>query len=95
MRSAAMFAAMTQPALTCHVFNIWEVPQAHGLGGAHASRLDDGVLAVHGVEVLGVVAARDARDPAAGDVRAGDGVLPAGLSLVVGDYLELLCQSRL
>src|SRR5580700_10012995 len=30
-----------------------EVPQAHGLGGADAARLDDGVLAVDHVDVLG------------------------------------------
>jgi hypothetical protein len=38
-----MFAAMTQPQLTCQVL---EVAQAHGLGGACAAGLDDGVLAV-------------------------------------------------
>jgi hypothetical protein len=35
-----MFAAMTQPTLACQVF---EVAQAHGLGGADAAGLDDGV----------------------------------------------------
>jgi len=39
--------------------------------------LDAGVLAVGDVDVLGVVAARDAADPGEGDVRAGDGVPPA------------------
>jgi len=41
--------------------------------------LDDGVLAVGHVDVLGVVAARNAPDPALRDVRAGDGVPPPGL----------------
>jgi hypothetical protein len=46
--------------LTCYngvssSVNIREVPQAHGLGGADAARLDDGVLAVDRVDVLGVV----------------------------------------
>src|ERR1700704_18148 len=50
-----------------------EVPQAHGLGGADAACLHDGVLAVDGVDVLRVVAAGDACDSAAGDVRAGNG----------------------
>jgi hypothetical protein len=59
-----------------------EVPQAHGLGGADAARLDDGVLAVDGVDVLGVVAAGNAGDADVGDVGAGDGVLPAGLFLI-------------
>ena len=48
-----------------------EVAQAHGLGGADASGLDGGVFAVHGVDVLGVdvlgmVAARDAAIPPSG-----------------------------
>src|SRR5260370_40275344 len=77
---AAMFAAMTQPLLTCQDL---EVAQAHGLGGADAGGLHDGVLAVDGVDVLRVVAARDAGDAGVGDVRAGDGVLPAGFPLVV------------
>ena len=58
-----MFAAMTQPQLTCQVFE-GRFAQAHGLGGADAAGLDDGVLAVHDVDVLGVVAAGDAADPA-------------------------------
>jgi hypothetical protein len=65
-RSAAMFAAMTHPALAATFWR--EVPQAHGLGGADAAGLDDGMLAVDGVDVLGVVAAGDAGDPGAGDV---------------------------
>ena len=40
-----------------------EVPQAHGLGGADAVGLDDGVLAVQHVDELGVVAAGHAGDP--------------------------------
>ena len=61
----------------------WQVPQAHRFGGADAVGFDDGVLAVHDVDVLGVVAAGNARYPAVGDVGAGDRVLPAGLALVV------------
>ena len=38
----------------------WQVAQAHGLRGADAGGLDDGVLAVQHVDVLRVVAARDA-----------------------------------
>jgi hypothetical protein len=66
-----------------------QVAQPHGLGGADAARLDDGALAVDGVDVLGVVAARDAGDPGVGDVRAGDGVLPAALVLVVGQVPQV------
>ncbi len=66
-----MFASMTQPQLTCQVF-VRQVPQAHGLGRAGAGGLDDGVLAVHGVDVLRMVAARDAGDPGIRDVRAGN-----------------------
>jgi len=43
-----------------------EVAQAHGLGGADACGLDGGVFAVHGVDVLGMVAGRDAAIPASG-----------------------------
>ena len=50
-----MFAATTQPQLTCQAS--WQVPQAHGLRGADAGGLDGGVLAVHDVDVLRVVAA--------------------------------------
>jgi hypothetical protein len=46
-----MFAAMTQPQLTCQ--DVWQVPQAHGLRGPDAACLDDGVLAVGDVDVLG------------------------------------------
>src|SRR6202035_5762185 len=60
-----------------------EVAQAHRFRGADAVGLDGGVVAVDDVDVLRVVAARDAADPGIGDVRAGDGVLPAGLLLVV------------
>src|SRR5215469_7836070 len=42
----------------------------HGLGGADAAGLDDGVLAVDDVDVLRVVAARHAADAGSGDVRA-------------------------
>jgi hypothetical protein len=84
-----MFAAMTQPQLTCQDFDIWEVPQAHGLGGPDAAGLHDGVLAVDGVDVLGVVAARPAADPAVRDVGAGDGVPPAGLLLIGGEVAHL------
>jgi len=86
-----MFAAMTQPQLTCQAF---DVPQAHGLRGADAAGLHDGVLAVGGVNVLGVMAARDAADPTIGDVRAGDGVPPAGL-LIVGGQVRHLPARRL
>src|SRR6185437_3723699 len=64
-----------------------QVAQAHGLGGADAVGLDGGVVAVQGVDELGVVAARDLRYPGVGDVRAGDGVLPARLLLVGGEVL--------
>jgi hypothetical protein len=37
-----------------------------------AARLDDSVLAVGDVDVLGVMAAWDAGDPAIGDIRADD-----------------------
>src|SRR5579884_2074781 len=66
-----------------------EVPQAHGLGGPDAAGFDDGVLAVGDVDVLGVVAARDAADSAVRDVGAGDGVPPAGLFLVSGEVAHL------
>ena len=66
-----------------------EVALARGLGGADAARLDDGVLAVDHVDVLRVVACGDAGDPAVGDVRAGDGVLPAGFLLVVGEVPQV------
>src|SRR5579859_4369311 len=69
--------------------NIWEVPQPHGLGGADAAGLDDGMLAVEYVDVLRVVAAGDAADAVAGDVRAGDGVLPAGFLLVVRQVAQV------
>src|SRR5271170_900601 len=54
-----------------------EVAQAHGLGGADACGLHDGVLAVDHVDVLGVVAAGHAGYPGVRDAGAGDGVLPA------------------
>jgi hypothetical protein len=47
---AAWSAAITQSALTCQVL---EVPQEHGLGGADAGGLDDGVLAVDGCRGTG------------------------------------------
>jgi hypothetical protein len=75
-----MFAAMTQPQLTCQAF---DVPQAHGLGGADPGGLHHGVLAVQDVDVLGVVAARHAGYPGVRDVRAGDRVLPARFLLIV------------
>src|SRR4029077_14531208 len=56
----------------------WQVPQAQGLRGPDTAGLHDSVLAVHGVDVLGMMAARDAGNPAVGVVRAGDGVPPAG-----------------
>jgi len=68
-RSARCFAAMTQPLLTCQVLG-GEVAQAHGLGCADAAGLDDCVLAVDGVDVLGVVASPDAGDAGVWDVRA-------------------------
>jgi hypothetical protein len=43
----------------------WQVAQAHGLAVADAV-FHDGVLAVQHVDELGVVAARDAGDPAIG-----------------------------
>src|SRR5215470_7625120 len=67
----------------------WQVAQAHGLGGADAAGLHDGVLAVGHVDVLRVVAARDAVYPAVRDVGAGDGVPPAGLPLVGGEVVHL------
>jgi hypothetical protein len=48
-----------------------EVPQAHGLRGADAVGLDGGVVAVQHVDELRVVAARNAGDSAAWDVRVG------------------------
>src|SRR2546429_3999739 len=66
-----------------------QVAQAHGLGGAHAAGLDDGVLAVGHVDVLRVVAARDVPDAAVRDVRADDRVPPAGLLLISGQVLHL------
>ena len=47
------------------------------------------MLAVHDVDVLGMVAARDADDPDAGDVRAGNRVPPPGLLLLVGEVPHL------
>ncbi len=44
---------------------------------------------VQHVEVLGLVAARDAADPGGRDVRAGDRVLPAGLLLVIGEVAQV------
>ena len=64
-----MFAARTQPALTCQDL---EVAQAHGLGGADATRLDYGLLAIRDVDALRVVAPRDAWDAGVRDVRTGD-----------------------
>ena len=68
-----------------------QVAQAHRLPVPDAV-LDDGVLAVHDVDVLGVVTPRNPGDPGLGDVRAGDGVPPAGFLLVGDAYLELPCQ---
>ena len=82
-RSAAMFAARTQPQLTCQVFDgRFRRPMALAVrtppvSTTACSRCSD-------VDVLGVVAAGDAADPGAGDVRADDGVPPAGLLLVGG-----------
>jgi hypothetical protein len=59
-----------------------QLPQAHRLRGADAAGLDHGLLAVHDVDVLGVVAAGHARYPGVRDVRAGNRVLPAGLLIV-------------
>src|SRR6202044_1044498 len=69
--------------------NRGEVPQAHGLGGADAAGLDGGVVAVQDVDVLRVVAARHPGDSRVRDVRAGDGVLPAGLLLVMGEVAQM------
>ena len=57
-----MFAASTQPLLTCQVL-VGRFAQSHGLGGADAVGLDGGVVAVEHVDELRVVAARDAVDP--------------------------------
>src|SRR6185503_3322867 len=67
---------------TCQVFE-GRLRRPMAFGGADAAGLDDGVLAADGVDVLQVVAAGDALYPGVRDVRAGDGVLPAGLHLVV------------
>src|SRR5215813_9310655 len=63
--------------------------QPHGLGGADAAGLDAGVLAVDDVDVLGMVAARDAADTGVRDVRADDGVPPPGVLLVGGEVAHL------
>ena len=89
-RSAAMFAATTQPQLTCQVFEAGSAGPWHG--GADAAGLDDGVLAVHGVDVLRVVAARHPAYPGVRDVRAGDGVFPAGLLLVAGQVPQVAAR---
>jgi hypothetical protein len=46
--------------------NIWQAAQSHGLRGADAAGLHDGVLAVHHVDVLGVVAAGTPTIPLSG-----------------------------
>jgi hypothetical protein len=71
-RSAAMFAAITQPQLTFQDFDIWKPAQPHGLGGPEAAGLYDGVLAADYVDALRVVAARAAVDAGIRDVRADD-----------------------
>ena len=83
-----MFAARTQPCVDLERLR-WQAAQAHGLRGADAGGLDAGVLAVHDVDVLRVVAAGNALDPGIGDVRAGDRVPPAGLLLVGGEVAHL------
>jgi hypothetical protein len=50
--------------------------------------LHDGVLAVQDVDVLRV-AAGNAANAVTGDVRAGNGVLPVGLFLVVGEVPQV------
>src|SRR3954470_5067721 len=67
----------------------WQPAQAHGFRGADAGGFDAGVLAVHDVDVLRVVAAGDAADPGAGDVRAGDRVPPAAFLFVGGQVAHL------
>src|SRR6516225_1878708 len=83
-----MFAAMTQPQLTCQVLDgRFRRPMALAVRtppGLHGS-----VLAVHGVDVLRVMAAGHAGYPGVRDVRAGDRVLPAGLLLVVGEVPQV------
>jgi len=51
-----MLAARTPAAVDLPGFR-WQVPQAHRLRGAHAVGLDNGVLVVHDVDVLRVMAA--------------------------------------
>jgi hypothetical protein len=53
-----------------------QAAQAHGLRGPDLVGLDDGVLTVHHVDVLGGVAAGDALDAAVRDGRAEDGGTP-------------------
>jgi hypothetical protein len=65
LRSAAVFAASTQPQFTTQGFDIWQVARAYRLRGAHAV-FDDGVLTVQYVDELGVAAAGHAADPAGG-----------------------------
>src|SRR2546423_10184735 len=47
------------------------------------------MLTVQHVDELGVPAARHPLDPFLGDVRADDGVLPAGLLLIGGELLQV------
>jgi hypothetical protein len=73
-----MFAVMTQPQLTCQVFDgrlrrpMALAVRTQAVSTTACSRCTTSMY-------WGVVAARDAAYPGAGDVRAGDGVLPAGL----------------
>ena len=83
-----MFAAMTQPRLTCQVFD-GRLRRPMALAVRTPAVSTHGVLAVGDVDVLGVVAARDAAYPAVRDVRAGDGVPPPGLLLIVREIAHL------
>jgi hypothetical protein len=51
--------------------------------------LRNGVLAVQDIDELGVAAPGDAFYSFRGDVRADDGVLPAGLFLIGGEILQV------
>lgn len=64
-----------------------KIAQADGLAGADAVP-NDSVLAVQDAGKLGVPTPGNAFQSFPGDVRADNRVLPAGLLLIGGDYLQ-------